>query len=60
MLDDYRRKAVAAIGHFDHRGSLPSFSCPSYPITLTKRARRLAFISREGFVTVTGVRLEGA
>ena len=36
MLDDHRRKAVAAIGDFGHRASLPSASFPSYPVTLTK------------------------
>jgi hypothetical protein len=36
MLDDHRRKAVAAVGDFSHRASLPSASLPSYPVTLTK------------------------
>src|SRR5262252_2880523 len=36
MLDDYRRKAVAAIGDFGHRASLPSVLLPSYPVILTK------------------------
>jgi hypothetical protein len=35
MLDDHRGKAVAAIGDFGHRASLPSASLPSYPVTLT-------------------------
>ena len=34
MLDD-QRKAVAAIGDFGDRASLPSASLPSYPVTLT-------------------------
>ncbi len=38
MLDDHRGKAVAAIGDFGHRASLPSASLPSYPVTLTKPA----------------------
>src|SRR6516162_5202673 len=37
MLDDHRRKAVATIGDFGHRASLPSASLPSHPVTLTKR-----------------------
>jgi hypothetical protein len=40
MLDDQRGKAVAAIGDFSHRASLPSASLPSYPVTLTKPSRR--------------------
>ena len=36
MLDDYRRKAVAAIGDFGHRASLPAASLRSYPVTLTR------------------------
>src|SRR3984893_18138912 len=40
MLDDHRGKAVAAIGDFGHRASLPSASLPSYPVTLTKPERR--------------------
>jgi hypothetical protein len=36
MLDDRWRKAVAAIGDFGHRASLPSDLLPSYPVTLTK------------------------
>ena len=36
MLDDRGRKAVAAVGDFSHRASLPSASLPSYPVTLTK------------------------
>jgi hypothetical protein len=42
MLDDHRRKAVAPIGDFSHRPSLPSTSLPSYPVILTKPTRRLA------------------
>src|SRR5436190_13775379 len=38
MLDDHRRKAVAVVGDFSHRASLPSASLPSYPVTLTKPA----------------------
>src|SRR6516165_5665243 len=41
MLDDHRRKAVATIGDFGHRASLPSASLPSHPVTLTKRAKLL-------------------
>src|SRR6516162_334028 len=40
MLDDHRRKAVATIGGFGHRASLPSASLPSHPVTLTKRRSR--------------------
>src|SRR6516165_7134480 len=36
MLDDHRRKAVAAIGDFGHRASLPAASLRSYPVTLTR------------------------
>jgi len=36
MLDDHRRKAVAAVGDFSHRASLPSASLPGYPVNLTK------------------------
>ena len=35
MLDDRRRKAVAAIGDLDHRASLPLASLPGYPVILT-------------------------
>ena len=35
-LDDHRRKAVAAVGYFSHRGSLPMVSPSSYPVILTK------------------------
>jgi hypothetical protein len=35
MLDDHRRKAVAAIGDFGHRASLPSASPPGYSVILT-------------------------
>jgi hypothetical protein len=38
MLDDRWRKAVAAVGDFSHRASLPSASLPSYLVTLTKPA----------------------
>jgi hypothetical protein len=31
MLDDRWRKAVAAVGNFSHRASLPSASLPGYP-----------------------------
>jgi hypothetical protein len=37
MLDDHRREAVAEIGDFGFRASLPSALLPSYPVTLTKR-----------------------
>jgi hypothetical protein len=36
VLDDRRRKAVAAVGDFSHRASVPSASLPSYPVTLKK------------------------
>jgi hypothetical protein len=36
MLDDHRRKAVATVGDFSHRASLPAASLPSYPVTVTK------------------------
>src|SRR5271167_1914103 len=39
MLDDHRRKAVAAVGYLSHRASLPMVSPPSYPVILTKPAR---------------------
>jgi hypothetical protein len=45
MLGDHRRKAVAAIGDFGHRASLPAASLPSYPVTLTKSPRRRATAS---------------
>ena len=32
MLDDNRRKAVAAISDFSHRVSLPAISLPSQPV----------------------------
>src|SRR5215831_15006181 len=35
MLDDRWRKAVAAVGDFSHRASLPSAPLPSYRVTLT-------------------------
>jgi hypothetical protein len=41
MLDDHRRKAVAAVGDFGHRASLPSASLPSYSVTLTKPREQL-------------------
>src|SRR6516225_5593701 len=36
MLDDDRRKAMAAVGYLGHRASLPMVSPPSYPVILTK------------------------
>src|SRR5271155_646685 len=36
VLDNYRRKAVAAVGDFSHRASVPSASLPDYPVKLTK------------------------
>jgi hypothetical protein len=36
MLDDHRRKAVAAVGYFSHRASLPSAALLGYPVILTK------------------------
>jgi hypothetical protein len=33
MLDDYRRKAVAAIGDFGHRASLTVASLPSHQLS---------------------------
>src|SRR5262245_13391512 len=41
MLDDHRRKAVAAVGDFGDRASLASASLPSYPVTLTKPTGRV-------------------
>jgi hypothetical protein len=35
MLDDNRRKTVAAIGHVSHRVSLPATSDPGHPVILT-------------------------
>jgi hypothetical protein len=42
MLDDHRRKAVATVGDFSHRASLPAASLPSYPVTLTKPSQRFS------------------
>jgi hypothetical protein len=42
MLDDHRGKAVAAIGDFGHRASLPSASLPSYTVTLTTPSHALS------------------
>jgi hypothetical protein len=36
MLDDHWRKAVAAVGDFSHRASLPAVSPSNYPVVLTK------------------------
>ena len=36
MLDDHRRKAVAAVRYFSHHDSLPRVSPPSYPVILTR------------------------
>jgi hypothetical protein len=33
MLDDYRRKAVAAVGDFRHRLSLPMVALPSHRLS---------------------------
>ena len=41
MLDDHRRKAVAAVGDFSHRTSLPVVSLPSHPVILTKQPEAL-------------------
>jgi hypothetical protein len=41
MPDDPRRKAVATVGDFSHRASLPSASLPSYPVTLTTPVRSI-------------------
>jgi hypothetical protein len=35
MLDDNRRKTVAAIGDVSHRVSLPATSVPGHPVILT-------------------------
>jgi len=35
MLDDHRRKAVAAVRNFSHRTSLSAASLSSYPVILT-------------------------
>jgi hypothetical protein len=35
MLNDHRRKAVAAVGDFSHCLSLPVVSPPNYPVILT-------------------------
>ena len=32
VLDDHRRKVMAAIGDFSHRATLPSASLPGYPV----------------------------
>ena len=42
MLNDRRRKAVAAVGDFSHRASLAPASPPSYPVTLTKARSRIS------------------
>jgi len=39
VLDDHRRKVMAAIGDFSHRTNLPSASLPGYPV---KTARAFA------------------
>jgi hypothetical protein len=36
MLDDNRRKAVAAVRDFCHRVNLPAVSLPRHPVILTK------------------------
>ena len=36
MLNDHRRKAVAAVGDFGHRVSVPAAAPPSYLVILTK------------------------
>jgi hypothetical protein len=56
MLDDHRRKAVAAVGDFGHRASLPSASFPSYPVNvnLTKRLGRLSMILGAGRLHYVG------
>ena len=41
VLDDQRRKAVAAVGNFSHRPSLSAVSPPSYPVILTKPYQRI-------------------
>ena len=33
VLDDHRRKVMAAIGDFSHRANLPSALIPGYPLT---------------------------
>src|SRR6516165_297514 len=52
MLDDHRRKAVATIGDFGHRASLPSASLPSHPVTLTKRKRLIPVLAAAGWLLV--------
>ena len=47
MLDDHRRKAVAAIGDFRHRASLPAASLSGYPGYPDKAAPVLSWIKRE-------------
>src|SRR5271169_4266355 len=51
MLGDRGGKAMAAIGDFGHRASLPSAALPSYPVTLTKPRRLLAIDLGGGFET---------
>jgi hypothetical protein len=36
MLNDHRRKAVAAVGDFGHRVSVPAAAPPNYLVILTK------------------------
>jgi hypothetical protein len=45
MLDDHRRKAVAAVRDFGHRTSLPWALSPGYPVKLTKPPAAEATIS---------------
>jgi hypothetical protein len=40
MLDDPWRKAVAAVGYFNHRARLPSAALLGYSVILTKPAQR--------------------
>ena len=55
MLDDHRRKAVAAIGDSDHRASLPSALLPSHAVTQTKPRRHLCGAQNLSQATNAGV-----
>jgi hypothetical protein len=53
VLDDHRRKAVAAIRDFSHRHRLLSASLPSYTVTLTMPSKGMYVTER----SATGFRV---
>jgi hypothetical protein len=65
MLDDHRRKAVAAVGDFSHRASLPSASLLTKPTGMfgsavfVEREHGLAFLSPYGPSLILGVERAG-